>query len=203
MFLFHSTKFSNSLLFLFILLLSSEINSLKIKTNSKYYHTSFLQSSKSDPYDINKSSITYYANGPCSAKNCDKCISTIVCQCPNGYAQDPKKTVNENEKSCSYKMKKQWAFFLFELIFPFGFGHFYAKRFLFGFCKLFALIFVVCADILVKKRIKNFKAKQNFNVGMYVLYFGYLVWHITDIVLIGINYWKDGKGIALSTLKKD
>lgn len=191
-----------SLLITIFFSLYSKFNFLKLKPKY-YYHSSFLQSSKSDPYDINDAPITYYANGPCSEKNCEKCISNIVCQCPNGYAQDPKKTVSENEKSCSYKMKKQWVFFLLELIFPFGFGHFYAKRIFYGLCKMVSLAVVVCVDIFLKKKISNFKIKQNFNVGMYVLYFGYLVWHITDIVLIGINYWKDGKGIALTTLKKD
>ena len=73
----------------------------------------------------------YFAYGDCSKSNCDNCISSIVCQCPLGYAQKINEEVTTDKKSCQYKLKKQWIFFLLELLLPFGFGHFYAKRILY------------------------------------------------------------------------
>ena len=93
-------------------------------------------------------------------------------------------------------------FFLLELILPFGIGHFYAKRIFYGISKCCTFFFIILIDFIIKKSLKSYKAKFTFNIFMYVLYFGYIGWEISDIVLIGINYFKDGKGIKFTTLKK-
>lgn len=184
------------------LLITPLVSSAQLKSSIK---TLFLQLKeeigKEDPYDTSKQSIIYYANGKCSKSNCDKCISGDVCQCPNGYAQDPDKEVTNEEKSCQYKRKKQWVFFILEFLFFFGIGHFYAHRVLYGLIKfiVFALI-IICDWVIKTKVIKNYKSKKNFNVGMILAYIGYFAWQIFDLIFIGINKFNDGKGIKLTTL---
>jgi hypothetical protein len=108
--------------------------------------------------------------------------------------------VSKDKKSCQYKQKHQALFFGLELIFPFGIGHFYAKRILYGVLKMLVVVFVVVLDFLMKRMLKTFKAKQSFSIGIYMLYFGLLVWQMADIICIGINHFKDGKGFKLMTL---
>jgi hypothetical protein len=153
-------------------------------------------------YNISDSKY-YFAYGECTSSNCDSCISSIVCKCPLGYAQKKNVEVNINQKSCQYKLKKQWIFFLLELFFPFGIGHFYAKRILYGIIKLLFLIIIISCDIFVKRLIKGFKEIQNFNIGMYLVYSSYIFWQLVDIVLIGINQFTDGNGMDFATLNYD
>ena len=178
---FHKLIFTYLIFQFFIINITSA--KLKLRAGEKIKITNI------DPYNINDVTEIYYAQGKCTKNNCDKCINSTLCQCPTGYAQDPKKKVSDDVKSCKYKMKKQWVFFLLELLLPFGIGHFYAKRIIYGLCKLCTFVFIILFDFI-------------FNIFMYVLYFGYIGWEISDIILIGINYFKDGKGIKFSTLKK-
>lgn len=153
---------------------------------------------KDDPYNIYDTNEVYYADGKCNINNCENCISATKCQCPNGYAQDPKKEVKENELSCTYKRKKQYVFFLLELFLPIGIGHFYAGRIINGIVKLLVMAAIIALDIILKNKIlKGFKTKQRFSIVSYILYFGILAWICIDIVCIGVNHYKDGKGISL------
>ena len=194
------------LLFIILSLISHSHSALKkqnhnhLKPTKRNIDPFFIQSDNNDPYDIYDKTEYNYAIGPCSHSNCDNCITSQKCQCPIGYAQDPKKEVTKDNKSCQYKQKHQAWFFGLELIFPFGIGHFYAKRVLYGICKLVIVVFVVCLDFLMKRMLKEFKTKQNFSIGIYMLYFGLLVWQMADIICIGINHFKDGKGFKLMTL---
>lgn len=196
-----SYKSFHLFLFFFSIIISQIVTEkLKASSQSNYIFLQMKEKSE-DPYETSNQSIIYYANGKCSAKNCDKCISSDVCQCPNGYAQDPKKEVSDEEKSCQYKRKKQWIFFLLEFIFFFGIGHFYAHRILYGLLKMIAFAAIMVCDWFVKRKvIKNNKSKKSFNVAMIIAYILYFTWQIIDIILIGINKFKDGKGIKLTTL---
>ncbi len=176
---------------------SSSVVFLQTKTKTKTKLKT--KTNIENPYDISNEDVVYYANGPCNAGNCDKCVTATRCQCPNGYAQDPDKEVSAKEKSCQYKRKKQWAFFLLEMIFPFGIGHFYAKRIVYGIIKMIVFILILVSDFIVKHLlIKQFKSKQNFNNAMIGLYFGYITWHLIDLIMIGINEFQDGKKIDLT-----
>lgn len=161
------------------------------------YHSYLQQSDLSyiDTPDIN------YANGPCKQTNCEKCLSENICQCPAGYAQDPDIPVSVEVKSCQYKQRYQAIFFALELIFFFGAGHFYAGRIIYGVVKLVVFLLLIIIDISIKRLVlKQFSQKQNFNIAMYAMYFAFLAWQLVDIICIGINYFKDGKGIPLRTL---
>lgn len=175
---------------------------LRSKNQSKLKHKQIFIQAKAynDPYNINDEEDVYYAEGVCSLSNCDNCVTTQKCKCPSGYAQNPKVEVTPDKKSCQYKLKKQSVFFILELIFPFGAGHFYAGRILHGCLKICILLIIVCSDFIVKRVLKAFQSKQNFNIGMYAAYFAFLAWQMVDIICIGINYFKDGKGLKLKTI---
>lgn len=191
-------KFQNILFFQIFLILIIKISTGKLKLRSGEK----IKRKSNDPYNINEITERYFVKGKCTKNNCDNCLNDNLCQCPYGYAHDPKKKISNDIKSCQYKMKKQWIFFLLELFLPFGIGHFYAKRIIYGISKLCTFVFILLFDLIIKRSLGSYKARFTFNIFMYVLYFGYISWEIADIVLIGINYFKDGKGIKFSTLKK-
>ena len=151
-------------------------------------------------YDTENQELIYYAKGECTTTNCDKCESKNLCQCPNGYAQDPSIEVSANIKSCQYKRKKQYVFFLLELLLPFGPGHLYASQYLLMAIKLGFFIIILSLDFFLKRNIRNFRTKQKFHIFILVLYFLYILAHMADIILIGINQYKDGNEIAFTTL---
>ena len=149
--------------------------------------------------------VTYiqYATGKCDLSNCDNCVTNNICQCPYGYAHDPKKEIKPNVKTCQYKLKKQTIFFLLEMLLPFGVGHLYAKRILYGLLKMLGAILIVSTDIIVKKILKSFDSKQTFNICVYSVYFAYFAWILIDLICISINYFKDGNGFDIMTMRED
>ena len=183
-------------IFLFLFFSISIIKNLKMK---QIYEP---ESNPIQNYNISDSKY-YYAYGTCSKSNCDNCINLIVCQCPLGYAQKKNQEVTKDKKSCQYKLKKQWIFFLLELLLSFGIKNFYAKILLYCIVKLLSLIIIITYDIIAKKFIKGFKEVQNINIGMYALYIAYIFWQVVDIVLIGINEFKDGNGMDFATISSD
>ena len=211
------TLYKNSLL-LIILLLTSKSNE-KLKT--KHKTNTFLQVDKDQQKtqqqktqqqiqreeeiieSIKDTSNIYYAKGKCEISNCDNCVSKNICQCPYGYAHDPKKKVTNTEKSCQYKLKKQTIFFLLELLFPFGPGHFYAGRTIYGIVKISVFAGIILLDIIIKRILKTFESKQRFNIVSYILYFAYIAWILVDLICIGINHWKDGKGFEVLTMREE
>ena len=198
---------NNHFLFLFFIFIisfssSSENKSSFLKSKSKLKSKINNKSIEQidDIYDISGQVVTYYALGKCTQNNCEKCIASNKCQCPNGYAQDPRKVVTDNEKSCQYKRKIQWIYFLLEFIFPFGIGHFYANRILNGLIKMLSLFIIITLDCVMKNVLNNFKAKTNFNIFIIITYIFYTIGHIFDIIMIGINKYEDGNNIMLTTL---
>ena len=145
--------------------------------------------------------VIYYALGNCTVNNCDNCLTEKICKCPEGYAQDPYVAITNDTKSCQYKMKQQWAFFLLELIFFFGAGHFYGGRWKYGLIKFCTLLLIIIIDFSVKGNADSYKFKKKFNSIILTCYILFLFWQTTDIVLIGINYFDDGKGIKFDTLR--
>ena len=190
---------SSTYIYISLLLILSS-HQLPMKSHSLKSSSSFLQTKQNDPYNIYDHPDIYYAEGPCTISNCDNCITSNKCQCPSGYAQNPDEKVSPDVKSCQYKQKYQTVFFILELLLPFGAGHFYAGRILNGILKLAIVIIAICADVIVKKILKTFSSEQNFNIAMYAIYFCLLAWQMVDIVCIGINAYKDGKGISIHTM---
>ena len=177
---------------------SIRINNYNLVDNSK--NTVITYKELKPSYDTENQELIYYAKGECTTSNCDKCESKYLCQCPNGYAQDPSIEVSANIKSCQYKRKKQYVFFLLELLLPFGPGHLYACQYLLMGIKLGVFIIILSLDFFLKRNIRNFRTKQKFHIFILVLYFVYILAHIVDIILIGINQYKDGNEIAFTTL---
>ena len=80
-------KIQNILFFqiFFILIIKIYAGKLKLRVGEK------IKNSGNDPYNINEVTEIYYAEGKCTSNNCDNCLNATICQCPYGYAQDPKK----------------------------------------------------------------------------------------------------------------
>jgi hypothetical protein len=161
---------------------------------------------KNSTFTFTTGESNYYAYGPCSKANCDlpygTCSNENTCICQMGYAQSPNRNVTSNEPSCDYKLKSQACFFLLEVIFWVGIGHFYTGRILYGLLKLIFISVVILLDCLFKyKFYKKFvhKTQKKLNVILYFLYFTILLWQTLDIILIGLNRFKDGKGFNIRT----
>ena len=180
------------------ILKSVRLNNNNINKNTA--NTIITFKDKKSSYDTDDQELIYYAKGKCTSTNCNKCESEDLCQCPNGYAQDPSILVTDDVKSCQYKRKKQYIFFLLELLLPFGVGHLYACQYLIMGIKLITCIIIFLLDFFLKRKIRNFRTKQQFHIFILVLFFMYLIGHLVDIILIGINQYKDGNQIAFTTL---
>lgn len=208
----------NVLFFMLILLPDLSIQVLKSSSNNNL-RISLLQTSdnqeKEKPKQNNEKTEEqiimeikdpkniFYATGKCNLSNCANCVSQNVCQCPYGYAHDPNKKVVDNEQSCQYKLKKQTLFFFLEMIFPIGIGHFYVRRLIHGIVKICLAVGIVALDFIIKRILKTYKSKQSFNIFIYILYFAYVLFVLVDLICIGINYYHDGKGFVILTMKEE
>ena len=102
--------------------------------------------------DIKEFHDSFYAkinNGKCDLENCygpyGYCFSKSICKCNDNYAH----IKNKNYALCSYKRKEQLYAFLIEVIFSFGFGHFYCNRYL-----NFIAKFIIESNILSIEKVK-------------------------------------------------
>jgi hypothetical protein len=148
-----------------------------------------------------------FAYGECSETNCKspngQCTDQTTCRCNYGFAQIKETFAKLNETSCSYELKSQQTFFAIELFTWIGAGHFYAGRMINGIVKLTYLLFVILLDCLLKKlcfnKVIGTKGQKTALILIYTLYSTILAWQIADIILIGINQYKDGNGYPLKS----
>lgn len=138
----------------------------------------------------------------CSKYNCP--LTQGVCTRENRCACFDRFVTVNNDKygdyQCNYERKSQTVAFLLEFIMGFGVGHFYLENFSFAIIKLifsFSMAFFICFFPHFSMNIKSQKM-QNMVPYLQTL-FGviYCIWQISDGVLIGINYYKDGNGIDI------
>ena len=123
------------------------------------------------------------------------CTLDNICFCHPGYVSIYSKDIDTR---CDYKQKEQIVFLVLEFLISFGVGHFYAGRFYFGLvkCAFDILIFSVycCCHAL-----KNTEAALSKEAKIRILLmFLFTTWQVVDAIGIGMNYYKDGNGIALS-----
>jgi len=215
--------------FVFILYLPSSSFSPQIETDRNYLKTNSMEShidfinrfkrfsaqfyrtlSEVDP--VKQKDPYYFAEGiGCTENNCDpsrgKC-NKGTCECIRGFAN----IVTENKaqavegKYCSYTQKRQLTAFLLEFFLSFGIGHLYTERWIIGVFKLF-LISLTCGFFSVLKFLnKGVHIEDQSKASFTILTFAsfmlctFAVWQLVDIVLFGINYFPDGKGIPLKAL---
>lgn len=131
-------------------------------------------------------------------------VSFITCICDRGYTDDPK---NPDIKCC-YKKKSQFAAFLMEILIGFGAGHLFIQNYTLGIIKLCFQVTACCSCCLIGfcfcyKTNKHNEEPSNKQIFLNVLFlFGILlffIWQLIDLVLFGINYYKDGNGIEMES----
>ena len=145
-------------------------------------------------------------------KNQNNSIEFLKCVCDDGYIT----LSDKDEVKCCYKQKFQLNAFLYELL-SFGFGHKYIGRKGLFWIKFYIeiiliIIIVICFCfyyISNKKRNNNELNNQNnindifsikemiINALSFFSFITIMIWQIIDIILYGINFYKDENGIPL------
>lgn len=179
----------------------------KIKSNLKNQESSNLKiqenTSQLDKSDTNNkakfnSNFQFIVSGECSSKTCEfgDCKDKNTCICAKGYAQ---LSSDSSALLCTYKLKEQLVAFLLESFLVIGIGHFYCSRVLFGILKLLFLVAVVLIDFLLKGINPKASVNKNnyINSISYLLYFGFIGFHIYDITMFGSGKYTDGYGMPL------
>ncbi len=137
----------------------------------------------------------------CGAINCNAergvCYMN-TCYCFNGFT-----SLKGRDAYCDYKMKNHYVALLLEFFFPFGAGHFYAENYLLGSLKLAFVLFLIISICLFYNyftgdvsNIKTNKLIYLINTFLFCLAV-YLVWNLVDLLLFGLNIYKDGNNINM------
>jgi len=133
------------------------------------------------------------------------------CICEKGYttfinSTDPSQDI----KKCNYERKQQLKAFLFELFLGFGAGHFYTERYTVAGLKLSAFIFgifIICLFPITAKflseKLESDCLVLTVSCFYYLCSIGLAFWFIYDLVMFGMNRYKDGNDIDLLSWSKN
>ena len=103
-----------------------------------------------------------------------------------------------------YQRKSQVIALVLEMFLPvFAAGHFYCGRYIHAVLKVIFIICVLLLDFLLKYKIYDkttFKKRQTLNYVIYTLYFMVVLFELVDVVMFGLNNYKDGNGKTLIPL---
>lgn len=134
----------------------------------------------------------------CTNENCNATQGECIygyCQCNDQYATYPL-----NSKTyCTYKRKKQWKVFVLEAVLAFGSGHLYAENYGKGIFKL--IFWIIGWTLFIMMRIISVKREKRdelafiFSMLSCIFTIGMIIWYTIDVVMIGINRYRDGNGI--------
>jgi len=123
-----------------------------------------------------------------------------ACICTEEWATFPE----DSNQQCNYHKKKQLAAFLFEFFLGFGAGHFYCENYTIASLKLTSFLFGICIICLLPLTAKfiNDRCESDSMVILtscfyYLCAMGLAFWFIYDLVIFGMNKYKDGNGIPL------
>lgn len=127
----------------------------------------------------------------------DKGMCTLdnICFCYQGYVSIYSKNLVTR---CDYKQKEQIIFLLLEFLISFGLGHFYAGRYYFGAVKCLFDVVIMSVYCFCHALNNSEKALAKEAKIKLLLMFMFTTWQVIDAIGIGMNYYKDGNGIALS-----
>lgn len=158
--------------------------------------------------DISEADVHFYyaENIVCTRSNCplpNNCIDDSTCQCYQGFVDYHDNSTNNNTY-CNYKQKKQIVAFMLEFFVSLGVGHLYAGRTVFGILKLLVMLGPVILMILNCCFGIAFKSERGQSIlgiftiiGGCILCVGYFAWQLVDLVMFGINKYRDGNGVPL------
>ena len=148
-------------------------------------------------------------NIKCDNKNCPApyavCSDDKTCRCLPGYANFIAEGQTSPGYYCNYEQKKQLVAFLLEMFVSMGVGHFYSGRVLMGVIKLLVLlgplmfgILMCCSSIVKSSSDTSSCAGLFFMVGSCACVCAALVWQLVDLIMFGINNYKDGNNVPLA-----
>lgn len=147
----------------------------------------------------------YQRNIQCSNKNCPlpfgTCMDDKTCRCLDGYANFVPEGKETYGYYCSYQQKKQVTAFLLEFFLSMGVGHFYSGRTTFGVIKLLIELgplimgILMCCSVLIKDTSSCMGLFIMISVCAFVC--TSLVWQLVDLIMFGINNYRDGYGVPL------
>ena len=169
-----------------------------------YYYIFFIKIIMTNDINNNINNIPEKCLELCSQKG-GICTENLKCICKKGYSTD---FSDENFYFCNYKQYNKKIAGTLELIFGFGFGHFYCHRYLNGFIQLIIEYILCClmaciTCILFKLDMEAYNGYISENTyTITCIYFpsiflALVLWQIADSIYFFSCYYKDGNGISL------
>ena len=138
--------------------------------------------------------------GICKNDTCTNgiCENENTCLCNYGYTNV--ESIGTNEL-CNYQYKEQVVAFFLELCLILGFGHLYCGRYANFIVKLLFFSLFISADFILKYaiKVKSYNSKKTVYISSYVFYAIMILWQTIDIILFGLNVYKDYYGLSLLT----
>lgn len=137
-----------------------------------------------------------------------KTTNAIECKCIKGYTN----LTENDEVKCCYKQKKQLTAFILEMLLSLGIGHFYIGNTFLGYIKLITISSIELLMIVYSCVIYNGDHLRKIGregedkwsifhlIGTIFMFFGcfvFLLWQIIDVIMFGLNLYKDENGIEL------
>lgn len=157
------------------------------------------------PFDEEHLALTEIVVEDCNLIDCPThhgtCKNHNLCKCNNGYLDVSRIPRLNKEYSlkfgnyCNYEQKQQIIALVFEVFFPIGLGHFYLRRTAVGLIKMVVgIISYLCF-------LQGLETNKKLNFYLYfIIASTYFVFHVFDLVLIGMNYYLDGNGLRVKSL---
>jgi hypothetical protein len=146
---------------------------------------------------VNQSTIV---TGVCKNETCSNgiCENENTCLCNYGFTNVASIGTNE---LCNYQYKEQVVAFFLELFLILGFGHLYCERYVNFIIKLIFFSLLISADFVLKYaiKVKSYNSKKSVYISSYVFYSIMILWQSIDIILFGLNVYKDYYGLSLLT----
>ena len=141
--------------------------------------------------------IRYVSSFECTNITCPtdqgQCIENI-CLCAPGYTTFYQKNEVNKEQLCNYPYKYKYYAIWFEMIFPFGIGHFYTCRYFHGLIKFTIFWFLALINSIFKKKIRGYSELRKISV--LILYIFWIL-YVADFFCFNFDYYLDGNKIPL------
>lgn len=135
------------------------------------------------------------------------CNSTYQCECIQGYTtftpDDSDNDLIEYGPTlyCNYEKKRVFVAFMLELFLPFGSGQFYLMNYDFAFFKLFFFIMTMGSIYIFVKAKRNKDTPDTtiliYSLNLYMFLPILVFWQIADIIILGLNNYKDGNNVEV------
>ena len=122
-----------------------------------------------------------------------ECIENI-CLCAPGYTTFYPKGEIVKDQLCNYPYKYKYYAIWFEMLFPFGIGHFYACRYLHGIIKFVLFWFLAFVKSIFKKKIRGYPELLKISI---ILLWIFGILYCADFFFFTFDYYLDGNKIPL------